>query len=44
MDLVAPKFKAMENAFLIQTENEEIELLNEAVNVLEFYDDEEVLV
>ena len=44
MDLVAPKFKAMENAFLIQTENEEIELLNEAVNFLEYYDDEEVLV
>lgn len=42
MDLVAPKFKAMEDAFLIQMESEEIELLNEVT--LEFYDTEEVMV
>jgi integrase len=41
MDLVAPKFKAMEDAFLVKIEDEEIELLNEAP--LGFYDTEEVM-
>lgn len=44
MDLVAPKFKAMEDAFLIQMESEEIALLNDDANAIEFYDAEEVMV
>jgi integrase len=44
MDLVTPKFKAMEEAFLIQMESEEIELLNEYANTDEIYNTEEVLV
>ena len=42
MDMVAPKFQAMEEAFLVQMELEEIALLNEVT--LEFYDTEEVMV
>lgn len=44
MDLVAPKFKAMEDAFIIQMESEEIELMNEYANADEIYDAEEVMV
>jgi hypothetical protein len=42
MDLVSPKFKAMEDAFLIKMESDEIVSLNEEENG--FYIDEEVLV
>ncbi|MDQ0107163.1 integrase [Chitinophaga terrae (ex Kim and Jung 2007)] len=44
MDLVAPKFKAMEEAFLVQTDTEEIALLGGGSKADEFYDTEEITI
>lgn len=43
MDLVSPKFKAMEDAFIIKMEQEEIVLLNEHTNADEICDTEEIM-
>src|SRR5690606_23325104 len=44
MDLVSPKFKAMEDAFIIKMESEEVALLNEHTNTDVIYDAEEIMV
>ena len=44
MDLVSPKFKAMEDAFIIKMEREEIALLNEHTNADKIYNTEEIMV
>ena len=43
MDLVSPKFKAMEDAFIIKMEQEQIVLLNEHTNADEICDTEEIM-
>lgn len=43
MDLVAPKFQAMEEAFIIKMESEEIEILNEQTNADLIYNTEEIM-
>ncbi len=44
MDLVAPKFQAMEDAFIIKMESEEVALLNEHTNADVIYDTGEITV
>ena len=43
MDLVSPKFKAMEDAFIIKMEKQGTALLNENIETVEFYDNEEIM-